>query len=197
VRLGLLGLLVSMAAHSMAMPVFPLFVEDLLGPGGGDAAVWTGIGFAVVAAFTMVGSSAVGGLARRTGLKTVLIGGLVVTALALAAHPFADGLLTMLGARALLGLGIAGVQPALYAMISRRAPAGAGGAIQGYASSASILGFFFGPFAGGWLANQVGVGGVFHVAASIALACALVAATVAKRRGGDRRIPPLTDALPR
>ena len=82
-------------------------------------------------------------------------------------------------------------------MISRRAPEGAGGGIQGYASSASILGFFFGPFTGGWLANHVGVNGVFLVAAAITLGCVAVAAVAAKRRGRDRKIPPVPDQLPR
>lgn len=196
IRMGLLGLLAAMAAHSMVMPVFPLFVEDLLA-GAGDAALWTGIGFGVVAGFTMLGSSVVGRIAKRVGLKVVLTSGLAITAVALAVHPFARTIPEMLGARALLGVGVAGVQPALYAMISRRAPAGAGGGIQGYASSAAIFGFFVGPFLGGWLANHVGVGGVFHIAAALAAACALFAAAVAKRRGRDREIPSVPDPLPR
>ncbi len=196
IRLGLLGLLVAMAAHSMVMPVFPLFVEDLV-RGAHDPALWTGIGFGVVAGFTMLGSSFVGRIAKAVGLKTVLIAGLGITALALAAHPHARSLPAMLCARALLGVGIAGVQPALYAMVSRRAPQGAGGGIQGYASAAAIFGFFFGPFLGGWLANHVGVGGVFRIAAALAAACAAFAAIVAKRRGRDREIPPITDPIPR
>lgn len=195
-RIGLLGLLVAMAAHSMVLPVFPLFVEDLV-QGAHDASVWTGIGFAVVAGFTMIAAVFVGRFAERYGLKTVLLVSLVITAVALAAHPFARGLVSMLAARALLGIGVAGVQPALYAMINRRAPGGAAGAMQGYASSAAILGFFFGPFFGGWLANRVGVGGVFHIAAAVALACALFAAAVAKRRGRDRKIVEVPDPMPR
>jgi len=196
VRLGLVGLLVAMAAHSMVMPVFPLFVEDLVGDRR-DPALWTGIGFGVVAAFTMIASSAVGRIAKAIGLKGVLLLGLVITAVALAVHPLARDLRGMLAARALLGVGVAGVQPALYAMISRRAPPGAGGGIQGYASSASILGFFLGPTVGGRLANDVGVAGVFRVAAAVAMACAVVAAVVAKRRGRDREIPTVPDPLPR
>jgi MFS family permease len=195
-RLGLLGLLVSMAAQSMVLPVFPLFVEDLVA-GAHDASVWTGIGFAVVAGFTMISAVFVGRIAKRFGLKTVLLVSLVITSIALAAHPFARGLPSMLAARALLGVGVAGVQPALYAMISRRAPGGAAGAIQGYASSAAILGFFFGPSFGGWFANRVGVVGVFYMAAAVALACAVFAAVVAKRRGRDRTIVTVPDPLPR
>ena len=196
IRLGLLGLLVTMAAHSMVMPVFPLFVEDLLA-GKGDPAVWTGIGFGIVAAFTMLGSAIVGRIAKGIGLKGVLTAGLLLTAVALALHPLARSMAGLLAARALLGLGVAGVQPALYAMISRRAPEGAGGGIQGYASSAAIFGFFFGPLLGGWLASQIGVGGVFFVAAALALACAVFAALVAKRRGTGREILPVSEPLPR
>lgn len=195
-RLGLAGLLVSMAAISMVMPIFPLFVQDLLGESR-DPELWTGIGFAVVAGFTIVGASFVGKLAKRHGLKTVLLVGLGITAAALAAHPLATGLVSMLAVRALLGIGVAGVQPALFAMISRRAPEGAGGGIQGYASAASILGFFFGPFTGGWLANHVGVDGVFFFAAVIAVGCTAATALFMKRRGRDRQIPPVPDQLPR
>jgi MFS family permease len=199
-RLALVGLLVSMVAVSMVMPIFPLFVEDLLARAGGrglDAPTWTGIGFAVVAGFAMFGSAVLGPIAQRVGLKVVLIFALGVTSIALALHPFVDGIAGLLAVRALLGIGAAGVQPVLISMISREAPEGRGGGFAGLASAATIFGFFLGPGTGGWLANHVGVDGVFRIAGALAALCGIGAAIVARRRGSNREIRPLPMGLPR
>jgi DHA1 family multidrug resistance protein-like MFS transporter len=199
-RLALVGLLFSMVAASMVMPIFPLFVEDLLARASGrglDAATWTGIGFAVVAGFAMLGSAALGPVAQHVGLKVVLIASLCVTSIALALHPLVDGLVGLLAVRALLGIGVAGVQPVLISMISREAPEGRGGGFAGLASAATIFGFFLGPGSGGWLANHVGVDGVFRIAAGLAALCGIGAAIVARRTGRNRQIRPLPIGLPR
>ena len=199
-RFALSGLLITMVAASMVMPIFPLYVEDLLARAGGStvaASTWTGIGFAVVAGFALLGSSFLGAVAERIGLKVVLCVALGICALALALHPVVNGIVAMLAVRALLGLGIAGVQPVLISMISRQAPAGRGGGFAGLASSATIFGFFLGPGSGGWLANHVGVDGVFQVAAGLIAICSVVASIVARREGRDREIRPVPTTVPR
>jgi DHA1 family multidrug resistance protein-like MFS transporter len=199
-RLALTGLLLTMIAASMVMPIFPLFVEDLLArteDSGIAATTWTGLGFAVVAGFALIGSAMLGTVAERIGLKVVLVVALGICSLALALHPLVDGVASMLAVRAFLGIGIAGVQPVLISMIGRKAPEGRGGGFAGLASSATIFGFFFGPFSGGWLANQVGVSGVFQIAAGLTAFCGVVAAFVARREGGDREIRPLPTQVPR
>jgi len=199
-RFALTGLLLSMVAASMVMPIFPLYVEDLLartGAGGLGASVWTGIGFAVVAAFALLGSAALGPVAARIGLKVVLVGSLGISAAALALHPLARGVPSMLAVRALLGTGLAGVQPVLISMIAREAPEGRGGGFAGLASSATLLAFFLGPGSGGWLASQVGVDAVFRIAAAITLTCGAVAGFVARPRGRDREIRPVPTQVPR
>jgi MFS family permease len=123
--------------------------------------------------------------------------GLALTAMALAAHPLARSLSALLAARAVLGLGMAAIQPVLVSMVSRRAPEGSGGGVVGLASSATIFGFFVGPLAGGWLANQVGVSGVFFVAAGVTTVCTVLAAAMARRLRRDRRLVPWPDQLPR
>jgi DHA1 family multidrug resistance protein-like MFS transporter len=195
-RIAMLGLVVAMAGVSMAMPVFPLFVEDLLG--GGDAKAITGIGFAVVAAFTLVTSALLGRIAARVGLKAVLVGALSLCTAALWLHTRVGSVPAMLGVRALLGVALAGVGTVLQTMIIRAAPEGMRGGITGFASSGTILGFFVGPITGGWLANHVGVLGVFRVAAGVTAACALGAAVVARRIGRERRILPVRpEGVPR
>lgn len=196
VRAGVLALFVTMAAASMVMPIFPLFVEDLLGSGA-DAGFWTGIAFAVVAGFTMIGASMIGRTAERVGLKNLLIGGLATATAALALHPLVHGLPGLLAIRALLGIGLAGIQPVLLSMVSRRAPEGRGGGIVGFASSSTILGFFAGPFTGGWLANHVGIPGVFWLASSIMALSAVAVWTTAPRLRRDRRVVRVPEELPR
>ena len=195
-RVAIPGLLASMAAISMTMPIFPLFVEDLCGAGT-DPKVVTGIGFAVVAGFTLLAAVFLGRVTDRLGLKRVLVASLALTAVALVLHPLAGGIAPMLVLRALLGLAVAGTGPVLHAMIGREAPEGMRGGITGLANSATILGFFVGPIAGGWLANVVGIDGVFRVAAALTFACGIAAALVVRRVGRDRKLEPLARELPR
>jgi DHA1 family multidrug resistance protein-like MFS transporter len=195
-RVALPGLLVAMAGVSMVMPVFPLYVEDLLGEGT-DPKAMTGIGFAIVAGCTLIASAFLGAIAAKIGLKIVLLAGLGLSSVALALHTAVFAVPSMLAVRALLGFAMAGVAPVLVTMISRVAPEGMRGGVTGYANSATILGFFVGPVCGGWLANLVGVRGVFLVAAGITLACCVFAAVAIRRTGGDRRIVPVADDVAR
>ncbi len=196
-RIGLLGMFISMIAVSLAMPVFPLFVEDLLG-GQGAAVWWTGVGFGTVALFTMLGAAFIGRAAESVGLKRLLVAALVVSAAALSAHALVRDIPTLIVVRGALGIGVAGVQPVLLSMISRRAPSGRGGGITGLASAATILGFFVGPIVGGWLAGYVGADGTFVAAGVLSVACAVVAAVFARRLKRDRRVLAVPDdSLPR
>jgi MFS family permease len=120
-----------------------------------------------------------------------LIAAFTIVGAALALHSWVRGIGTMLAVRALLGIGAAGVQPVLHSMISREAPEGMRGGITGWANSASILGFFVGPLAGGWLAGPVGARGVFEIAAALVFVCAIGVAIFAKRRGRGREIVPI------
>jgi MFS family permease len=194
-RLALPGLLVSMIGIGMTMPIFPLYVEQLCGPAI-DPKVITGIGFATVAAFTLLTSTFLGRIAELVGLKSLLVGALVLASVALVLHPFATGIPSMLALRALLGVATAGIAPVLHSMIGRAAPAGMRGGVTGLASSATILGFFVGPVGGGLLANHVGIDGVFRAAALMTLSCGAVAAVAAQRVGRDRKIVRLPRETP-
>jgi DHA1 family multidrug resistance protein-like MFS transporter len=195
-RLALPGLLVAMAGISMTMPIFPLYVEDLCRPGV-DPKVITGVGFATVAGFALLSSALLGKVADHVGLKMLLVSSLTLAGVALVLHPLAVGIAPMLVLRALLGLSVAGIGPVLHAMIARAAPEGLRGGITGLANSAMILGFFGGPISGGWLANAVGVDGVFRVAAALTFACGVIAAIVARRVGREREIEPVAREVPR
>jgi DHA1 family multidrug resistance protein-like MFS transporter len=195
-RVALPGLLIAMAAISMTMPIFPLYVEDLCGADI-DPKVMTGIGFATVAGFTLLASMMLGKVSDHLGLKRLLVAALAVAAVALALHPSVSNIAPMLALRALLGTSIAGIAPVLHAMISREAPEGMRGGVTGLANSATILGFFVGPVVGGWLANAVGIDGVFRAAAALTITCGIVAAVVVHRTGRERKLDSLPRELPR
>ncbi len=195
-RIALPGLMLSMVGIAMTMPIFPLYVEDLCGAAL-DARLITGLGFAVVAAFTLLGSTLLGKISARVGLKPLLVGASTLAATSLFLHAHAHNLPAMFALRALLGLAIAGIGPALHAMIGRQAPEGMRGGITGLANSATILGFFVGPLLGGWLANQLGIDGVFRVAATVSIGCALAAAVVAQRTGRQSQLTPVPRETPR
>ena len=142
-------------------------------------------------------SEALGRISDRVGLKLLLVGSLLLAAIALGLHPFATASAPMLALRAFLGVAAAGIGPVLHAMISRAAPDGMRGGITGLANSATILGFFVGPIGGGLLANAIGIGGVFRVAAVLAGACAVGAAVTARRVGRDRQLDTLPREVPR
>ncbi|MCP3981772.1 MAG: multidrug efflux MFS transporter [bacterium] len=195
-RLALPGLMAAMVGISMTMPIFPLYVEQLCSETTDPRAV-TGVGFAVVAGFTMLGSAALGRVSDRLGLKTILVGSLLLAAAALVLHPHVTGIPSMLMLRALLGLAAAGIGPVLHAMISRTAPDGMRGGVTGLANSATILGFFVGPVAGGLLAGRFGVDGVFRIAALSSVICGVAAAIAARRVGRDREVVSVPGEVPR
>jgi DHA1 family multidrug resistance protein-like MFS transporter len=195
-RWSVVGLLVTMIGISMTMPIFPLYVEGLT-PGGVDPRVVTGVGFAVVAAFTLLTSLFLGRVSNRVGLKPLLVASLALAALALALHPHATRVVPMLALRALLGVAAAGIAPVLHAMVGRAAPEGMRGGVTGFANSATIFGFFAGPAGGGWIAARFGTAGTFRAAALVVLACGIAAAVAARRIGRDRAVPPYPWPIPR
>ena len=87
------------------------------------------------------------------------------------------------------------VTVARVAVSPGRPAGGRGGRLAGFAYSAAILGFFVGPTIGGWLANSVGAGGVFYVAAAVASTCVLGVAVLVGTIGFLGTSPVVASAL--
>ena len=117
---------------------------------------------AAVSIYSVEGLSGLGGrlllgtLADRLGVKPVLIGGLMVQALAIATYLVVDRLGEFYALSVVFGTAYGGVMP-LYAVLAREyfGPRIIG-TVFGAATMASSIGMAFGPLAGGWVFDTFG-----------------------------------------
>ena len=110
---------------------------------------------------------ATGGLSDRIGRKGLIVGGMLLQALALAAIATTGGLLPWLVAAAALGLGTAMVYPTLLAVVADVAePAWRGSAIGVYRLWRD-LGLAIGAIAAGLIADRAGIPAAVLVVAAI------------------------------
>jgi MFS family permease len=117
---------------------------------------------AAVSIYSVEGLAGLGGrllfgvLADRVGVKRVLIAGLLIQALVIAAYVQASQLAHFYALAVVLGAADGGVMP-LYAVLARGyfSPSIMGG-VLGAATMTSSLGMSFGPLAGGWAYDQFG-----------------------------------------
>jgi MFS family permease len=83
--------------------------------------------------------------------------------------------------RFLMGLALAGLMPAITALIRRSAPDAALGRILGFSQSAQYFGQIAGPFAGAAVASRFGMRAVFVATAAAMLAAAAVNEAMRRR----------------
>jgi MFS family permease len=129
------------------LPILPLFLRER---GGSYALVGVVVGANLVAQF--VGQYPAGRLSDRFGRAPLMIGGLVVAGIAIAAFalPFSIGWLIAL--RFIQGLGAAAFRPGSRAVVADLVPEGERGIAYGWLSGADVGGLIFGPALGGLLA---------------------------------------------
>jgi DHA1 family multidrug resistance protein-like MFS transporter len=140
---------------SFVMPIFPLFVEQIVGTPQ-KAATETGVLLAVTGIAAAIASAMVGRVSDRVGHRRVLIGCTTIAALFLLPHYPAQSLTQLLFLRILFGLGAGGMIPAMNAMIANIIPRTNIGQAYGFTTTASALGMAIGPAVGGWIASLVG-----------------------------------------
>jgi len=137
---------------------------------------------AAVSIYSVEGLSGLGGrlllgvLADRLGPKRVLIAGLTVQALAIAAYLSVSRLGEFYALSIIFGTAYGGVMP-LYAVLAREyfGPL-IMGTVFGAATMASSIGMAFGPWAGGWVFDTFGNYGWLYIGSfSIALGAVAVA----------------------
>ena len=117
---------------------------------------------AAVSIYSVEGLAGLGGrlllgiLADRFGVKHVLIGGLLVQALAIGSYVFISRLGEFYAIAIVFGTAYGGVMP-LYAVLAREYFGQAiMGTILGAATMVSCMGMAFGPWAGGWAFDNLG-----------------------------------------
>jgi len=183
-------------------PLLSLFVAELVGSDFG-ASFWAGVVMGLTALANMVAAPVLGRATDRLGARRVLVGSLVLAAMALFPHAFVRGVASLLALRVVLGVALGGISPSLNAVLRLRAPEGFESRTFGYATSAANLGNFLGPLFGGAVADVSSLRTIFPLSAALLLANAFVLEKLYPRleegqrkglsqrgNGSDRKNPP-------
>lgn len=172
----LLGLYFLMnLSGSFVMPIFPLFVEEIVGEPT-RAASETGLLLAITGVASALASVTAGRLADRLGHKRMLMACTASAALISLPHAGAQDLWHLVLLRVLFGLGVGGMAPALNAMVATIVPGRRLGQAYGFTTTASALGWATGPALGGWIASAVGYRIPFIIMGAILLLVTLAQA---------------------
>jgi MFS family permease len=168
--------LVGTAVGSL-LPILPLFLRQR---GSSYALVGVIVGANLVAQF--IGQYPAGRLSDRFGRAPLMIGGLAVAGLAIAAFALPLSIGWLIALRFIQGLGAAAFRPGSRAAVADLVPEGERGIAYGWMAGADTAGLIVGPALGGVLA----VFGRATVFEATGLATLLAAAVVALALGRPR-----------
>ena len=129
------------------LPILPLFLRER---GSSYALVGVVVGANLVAQF--IGQYPAGRLSDRFGRAPLMIGGLVLAGIAIAAFALPLSIGWLIGLRFVQGLGAAAFRPGSRAVVADLVPEGERGIAFGWLSGADMGGLIFGPALGGILA---------------------------------------------
>lgn len=166
--LFLVLLLVQFATRAV-QPVVTLFVRDLT-HASGNIATLAGAAFSITGLADLVASPFLGKRSDVLGYRRVLLVSLAGAALCTIPQSFVQSYWQFLLARFSTGVFVGGLLPTANALIGRMVPAANRGRAYGVTASATFLGSFLGPFAGGSVAAAFGIRFVFGLTASLLLA---------------------------
>jgi len=157
------------AAVGVRSAIVPLFVRDALH----RSAIWTGIGFLLVAALNAAALLPAGWAADRYGRRPVIVTGCAVSAAGMAMLALLPGLWGYLIALATLGLGSGLLDVAPAAMIGDIL-GGQGGTVVASYQMAGDAGTVAGPVTAGYLVDTASYSAAFGLAAGVLAAAAVV-----------------------
>ncbi|HKV31169.1 MAG TPA: MFS transporter [Candidatus Dormibacteraeota bacterium] len=160
------------------LPILPLFLRER---GSSYALVGIIVGANLVAQF--IGQYPAGRLSDRFGRAPLMITGLVVASLAIAAFALPLSIGWLIALRFIQGLGAAAFRPGARAAVADLVPEGERGIAYGWLAGADMAGLIVGPALGGVLA-VFGRAIVFEATGlAVLLAAAVVAIGLGRRRG--------------
>jgi DHA1 family multidrug resistance protein-like MFS transporter len=175
--LSLLGVFFMMHfSGSFVMPIFPLFVEQILGLPK-EAAAETGTLLGITGVASAIAAVLVGRLSDRLGHKPILLACTALAALFSLPHFFATSLSQLFVLRIFFGLAVGGMMPAMNALVATTAPRGNLGQAYGFTTTASALGWAIGPAVGGIVASAIGYRWPFVIMTAL-----LALVTIAQKR---------------
>jgi len=166
---------------AFVLPFLPLFVRELGVEEPEKAALWAGILIGIAPLLAGLLAPVWGRLADRRGHKVVAVTALVGSVVMLALSAAVTRVEQLLVLRVGMGL-FGGIGPLGLAMATAQAPREETGRAVGLIQAAQILSAAIGPFAGGVLADAIGIRLTFLVTAAVcALALVLVLAFYEER----------------
>ena len=174
------------AAVGVRSAIVPLFVRDVLH----RSAVWTGIGFLVVAGLNAAALLPAGRAADRLGRRPVIVAGCSVSAAGMAMLALLPGLGGYLAGLAILGLGSGLLDVAPAAMIGDILHDQGGTVVASY-QMAGDAGTVAGPVTAGYLVDTASYGAAFGLAAGV-----LGLAAILGFFAPETRPPPAAPAAP-
>lgn len=172
---------------AFVLPFLPLFVHELGVEEPERAALWAGVLIGVAPLFAGLLAPVWGRLADRHGHKGIAVKALVAYVVLLALSAAVEGVEQLLVLRIGIGL-FGGIGPLGLAMATAQAPREETGRAVGLIQAAQILSAAIGPFAGGLLADAIGIRRTFLVTAALcALALVLVLVFYEERGHAERK----------
>jgi MFS transporter, DHA1 family, multidrug resistance protein len=173
------------ATMGVRSAIIPLFVRDILH----RSAVWTGIGFLVVAAINAGTLLPAGRLADRLGRRPVVIGGCLVAAAGMLLLALLPGLGGYLAALAVLGLGSGFLDVGPAAMLGDVLK-GRGGTVVATFQMAGDVGTVAGPVTAGYLVDVATYDAAFGLTACVLGLAAVLGVFAPETRWRDRSAGP-------
>lgn len=158
-------------ANMSIEPIITVYIGHL-GVALDDQAQIAGVVMACSALGSILTAARLGALADRVGSWNVIIGCLVLTAIVMVPQAFVTQWWQLAVLRALMGMTIAGLLPAIAKLIRQSVEDHDSGRILGYLQSAQFSGQVIGPLIGGQIGAHFGLHHVFLVTAALLVLCA-------------------------
>jgi DHA1 family multidrug resistance protein-like MFS transporter len=172
---------------AFVLPFLPLFVRELGVEEEERAALWAGVLIGVSPLLAGLLAPVWGRLADRHGHKGIAVKALVSYVVILVLCAFVTQVEQLLALRVGIGL-FGGIGPLGLAMATAQAPREETGRAVGLIQAAQILSAAIGPFAGGLLADAIGIRRTFLVTAGLcAVALLLVVLFYEERTRAERK----------
>ncbi|KVR70260.1 MFS transporter [Burkholderia cepacia] len=160
-------------ANMSIEPIITVYIGGLgLGVGSDHLARVAGVVMACSALGSMLTAARLGALADRIGSWNVIIGCLLLTALAMVPQAFVTHWWQLAALRALMGMTLAGLLPSIGKLVRQSVDERATGQMLGYLQSAQFSGQVIGPVIGGQIGVALGLHSVFFVTGALLAACA-------------------------
>lgn len=175
-----------------SMPLMPIFVQELHGPGA-YLAFYAGLVGSITGFSNMIASPLLGRLGDRIGQSKILMISLIGAGLLFIPQALVHNIWQLFTIRFILGMFMGGLLPSVNALIRKYTPDGMESRAYGFNSSFLSLGNMIGPVVGGFLSGFIGIRGIFYIASALLM---LNAVWVWKTLIRRRVLAPKPDTLP-